>query len=78
MKEIFEEGNTIPFDEEEDDYSESSSDQHKRINLRMKAKFQILYYQAVHGSKNTPLHILNSHAIYEHCRSRELITAFNR
>ena len=24
------------------------------------------------------MHILNAHAVYEHCRSRELITAFNR
>ena len=31
MKKNFEEGNTTSFDEEEDDYSESSSDQHKII-----------------------------------------------
>ena len=54
MTEIFEEGNTTTFDEGEDDYSESSNDQHKIINLRMKAIFQILYYQVVHCRKNTP------------------------
>ena len=44
----------------------------------MKAIFQILFYQVVHGRKNSPLHILNAHAVYEHFRSRELITTFNR
>ena len=78
MKEIFEEGNTTPFDKEEDDYSENSSDQHKRVYLRMKNLFQNLYYQVFQGRKSTPLHILNAHVIYEHCQSRELITAFKR
>ena len=55
MTEIFEEGNTTTFDEGEDDYSESSNDQHKIINLRMKAIFQILYYQVVHCRKNNSL-----------------------
>ena len=78
MKEIFKEGNTTPFDKEEGDYSENSSDQHKRVNLRMNSLFQILYNQVFQGRKNTPLHILNAHVVYEHCQSRELITAFNR
>ena len=78
MTETFEGGNTTPIDEEEDDYNESSSNKHKIINLRIKAIFQILHYQVVHGRKNTPLHTLNAHAIYEHCRNGELITAFTR
>ena len=78
MTETFEEGNTTPIDEEEDDYNESSSNKHKIINLRIKAIFQILHYQVVHGRKNTPLHTLNAHAIYEHCRNGELITEFTR
>ena len=78
MTETFEEGNTTRLDKEEDDYSESGSDQHKRINLRIKIIFQILYHQAAHGRMNAPLCILNVHAIYEHCRNRELITAFSR
>lgn len=57
MKEIFKEGNTTPFDKEEGDYSENSSDQHKRVNLRMNSLFQILYNQVFQGRKNTPLHI---------------------
>ena len=60
IKETFEEGNTISFDEEECDYSESSSEQRKRINVSMKLIFQILHYQVVHGGKNRPLHILNA------------------
>ena len=44
----------------------------------MKAIFQILYHQVVHGRKNMPLHILNTRATYVHCQSRELIAAFNR
>ena len=78
MKESLEEDEICLFDEDEEDYHENSNDQHKRLNLKMKAIFQILFYQVVRGRKNTPLHILNAHAVYEHCRSRELITAFNR
>ena len=78
MKEIFEEGNSAPFDEGKDDYCENSSDHYKRINLRMKGIFQILYYQVVHGRQNVPLYFLNAYAIYEHCSTRELIAAFNR
>ena len=37
MTETFEEGNTTPIDEEEDDYNESSSNKHKIINLRIKS-----------------------------------------
>ena len=78
MKESLEEDEICFFDEDKEDYHENSNEQHKRLNLKMKGIFQILFYQAVHGRKNTPLHILNVYAVYEHCRSRELITAFNR
>ena len=78
MKEIFEEGNSPPCDEEEDDYFENSSYHYKRINLKLKGIFQILYYQVVHGRKNLPLYFLNAYAIYEHCPTCELIAAFNR
>ena len=77
MKESLEEDETSLFDDEEEDYLIENG-QHKRLKLKMKAIFQILFYQVAHGHKNTPLHILNAYAIYEHCRSRELITAFNR
>ena len=77
IKESLEEDEICLFDENEEDYHKNSNDQHKSLNLKMKAIFQILFYQVVHGRKNTPLHILNAH-VYKHCRSRELITAFNR
>ena len=48
-KEIFQYHRRKPFDKEEDNYSESGNDQNKRINLKMKAIFQNLYYQVVHG-----------------------------
>ena len=30
------------------------------------------------GRKRTPLHLMNSVEIYEKCKSRELITSFNK
>ena len=78
MKESLEEGEICLFDEDEEDYHENSNDQHQRLNLKMKTIFQNLFDQVVHGCKNTTLHILKAHAVYEHCRSRALITAFNR
>ena len=78
MKESLEEDETSLYDDDEEDYLiENGQNQNQKPNLKMKAIFQILFYQVPHGRKNTPLHILNAHAIYEHC-SRELITAFNR
>ena len=78
MNESLEEDEICLFDEDEEDYHENSNDQHKRLNLKMKAVSQILFYQVIYGHKNTPLHILNAHAVYEHCRSRELKTSFNK
>ena len=77
MKESLEEDETSLYDDDEEGYLIENG-QHKRLNLKMKVIFQILFYQAAHGRKNTSLHILNARAIYEHCHSRELITAFNR
>ena len=71
MKESLEEDEICLFDEDEEDYHENSNDQHKRLNLKMKAIFQILFYQVVHGRKNIPLYILNAHAVYEHYRSHD-------
>ena len=77
MKESLEEDETSLYEDDEEGYLIENG-QHKRLDLKMKAIFQILFYQAAHGRKNTSLHILNIRAIYEHCHSRELITAFNR
>ena len=37
-----------------------------------------MYYHVTEGRSKTSLHVMNAHAIYEHCRSRELTTSFNR
>lgn len=39
---------------------------------------QTLYYILHRGRKRTPMHMMNSQAIYEACRSATLITSFNR
>ena len=62
MKESLKEDETSLYDDDEEDYVIESG-QHKRLNLKMKAIFQILLYQVAHCRKNTPLHILNAHAI---------------
>ena len=48
---------------------------HIKIKISL---IQIMHYNINHGRKKTPLHIMNVSAIYEKCKSRELITAFNR
>ena len=48
------------------------------LMTRTKSLFQILYYHVTKGRKKIPLHVMNAHAIYERCRSRELTTSFNR
>ena len=37
-----------------------------------------MFYNVNDGRKRAPLHTMNSHAFYEKCRSRELLTSFNR
>ena len=38
----------------------------------------IMYYNIYHGRKKAPLNVMNIHAIDEICKSRDLITSFNR
>ena len=45
---------------------------------KMLVLFQIMYYNLHNGRKKTPLHVLNSQAVYEACKSATLITSFNR
>ena len=47
------------------------------IPLKIKSLFQLIYYNIHNGKKKTPLHIMNSKAIYQKCKSRELLTSFN-
>ena len=40
--------------------------------------FQIMIYNIHNGRQRTPLHIMSTTEIYETCKSRELITSFNK
>ena len=37
-----------------------------------------MHYHATHGQHKTQTHVLNAHTVCEKCKSRELITAFNK
>ena len=37
-----------------------------------------MHYHATHGRHKTQTHVLNAHTVCEKCKSRELITAFNK
>ena len=63
-----------PEDEDEDNTEISDS----LLMTKAKSLFQILHYHVSGGRQKTPVHVMNAHAIYERCRSRELITSFNR
>ena len=62
-------------EDEEDDTEEVAS---SKLMMKINSLFQIMFYQVTDGKHKTPLQIMNAHGIYERCRSRELITAFNR
>ena len=40
--------------------------------------FQFLFYNAHQGHKLTPLHVMNSVAIHDTCKSKTLISSFNQ
>lgn len=44
---------------------------------QMHCLFQVMYHDLHRGRKRTPLHIMNSQAIYDSCKSATLITSFN-
>ena len=44
---------------------------------QMHALFQTMYYDLYRGRKRTPIHLMNSQAIYDACKSATLITTFN-
>jgi hypothetical protein len=63
-------------DIDEDKFDKSQHAQLKAVKIH--SLFQIMCYNLQSGTMKTPLHIMNAHAIYEKCKSRELITSFNR
>ena len=44
---------------------------------KLKALYEIMYYNVHNGRRRTPLHLMAAHNIYEKYKSRELITSFN-
>ena len=63
----------IPFFEGEEEVNDEDD-----LQIKIKSIFQIIYYRLHDGRKNCPLHIMNALAIYGRCKSRELITSFNK
>ena len=45
---------------------------------RIKVLFQVLFYNVQKGKNKTPLHLMTGHSIHEKCKSRQLITLFNK
>ena len=45
---------------------------------KLKALYQIMYYNVHNDRRKTPLHLMAAHNIYDKCKSRELITSLNR
>ena len=44
------------------------------LMTRTKSLFQIMHYHVTKGRQKTPLHVMNAHAIYERCKSRDCDT----
>ena len=65
-------------DEKEGEYDVPGSlDLSVSRRRKLQSLFQIMYFNVHNGRKRTPLHIMNSEAIYESCKSATLITSFN-
>ena len=47
-------------------------------SMKIGSLFQIMFYNLHNGNKRTPLDVMNVVEIYQQCKSRELITSFNR
>ena len=61
-------------DDNNDDEQPKVSDEKRR---KANSLFQIMYFMLHNGCKRTPMHIMNSEAIYDACKSATLITSFN-
>ena len=61
--------------EDEKPHANSNVSDEKRRKIN--SLFQIMFYMLHNGCKKTPLHIMNSEAIYDACKSATLITSFN-
>ena len=74
-----EEDDFFEIDEGWDDISDTAfTSQQAAKAIKIKSLYQIMYYILHNGRKNTPLHIMTGHNVYDTCKSRELITTLNR
>ena len=60
-----------------DDENDCGSGLSEKKCRQVQGLTQILYYILHRGRKRTPMHVLNSQAIYEACKSKTLIKCFN-
>lgn len=65
-------------------YNDPDNSQHKNLDdcdisdgkmRKILSVYQVMFYIVNNGRKRTPLHMLNSEAIYNACRSKTLIFA---
>ena len=73
----FSTGQQVPDDEDDRPPDEQAGISESKCR-QMHCLFQIMYHDLHRGRKRTPLHIMNSQAIYDSCKSATLITSFNR
>ena len=64
------------------DFADDENDSGVGVSLKkcrqVQGLIQTMYYILHCGRKRTPMHMMNSQAIYEACKSATLITSFNR
>ena len=65
-------------DDQYNDDIENEEATRDRMSVQLFCLFQIMYYDLYHGKVRTPLHMATGHAIYDKCKSKELITAMNK
>lgn len=72
----------VDFDQDDDetaaDCNNSKPAQNRQQAVQLYTLLQIIYYNIFHGQQKTPLHMMTAHSIYDKCKSKELITSFNR
>ena len=64
---------------EHDEIDKTEADENNVLkSMKIGSMFQIMFYNLHSGNKRTPLHVMKVVEINERCKSRELITSFNR
>ena len=63
------------YDIEDDDDAPALT---KRKVMKIKSLYQILYCNLHGGKEKTPLHLFTGHSVYKKCKSREVLTSFNK